>query len=342
MNMKKKKKTDRFQKYQQNFLKTITSTETFNLVKLYSEVCWFTYNWMKLNNIEIINLPISTQSISSPMGLGSDSLPYKVNSEKEPEFSFFLADSMQFYLELLLRVENINRVGYISPSFRGENVDERHLHQFNHFEIEIKGDREEAKSIAISYLKKLVKQILYSKPDILSFYGKNNIKRLKEWLEKEVKNLDFSESIKILRQEFPSGIDDTNEIININSYGEKFLIKKFSNNIIWVNNFPWMNTPFYQKRNGNYSLSSDLLIGVGETVGLGERCINYDETISSILEHKNDPNEYNWYLEMKRLHPMKTSGFGIGLERLILFLTGLDDIRETQIIPRITNKEILP
>lgn len=336
------KTKNRFIKYQDNFLFLIKSDATYNLIKLNSEIIAFTFEWMKRNHVEIVSLPVCTQSISSPMGLGSDSLPYKVFSSLKPNYSFYLADSMQFYLELLLRNKGIERVAYISPSFRGEKVDHRHLHQFYHFEIEIKGNQNQAKELVISYLKKLITRLVNKMPGILNSYNVENVFRLKKWIEKEVYDLDFVDAVSILEKEHNIGLETKNGFININSKGEKYLIQKFSDKILWLNNFPWINTPFYQKRFGEYSLTSDLLIGIGETVGLGERCFYYDETVASINNHQNKQSEYKWYLQMKKEQPLQTSGFGIGIERLILFITGLEDIRDAQIIPRLTDMEVLP
>ena len=82
-------------------------------------------------NIKNMFLPITTGSISSPMGLGSDSLPVKINLNGVPTY---LADSMQFLLEYGNRFCK-NGVWYIMPSFRGEQEDERHLSQFYHSEV---------------------------------------------------------------------------------------------------------------------------------------------------------------------------------------------------------------
>lgn len=83
--------------------------------------------------------PVTTHSISSPMGLGSDSLPVKIDLFGHPTF---LADSMQFHLEYLLRVYN-KGVFYVMPTFRGEPSDERHLSEFFHIEAELPGDMED-------------------------------------------------------------------------------------------------------------------------------------------------------------------------------------------------------
>ncbi|WP_373437174.1 amino acid--tRNA ligase-related protein [Metamycoplasma equirhinis] len=123
---------------------------------------------------------------------------------------------------------------------------------------------------------------------------------------------------------------------------EKYLIKKFNNSGIFLNNFPAKLVLFYQKNVSNRAINSDFLIGIGETIGMGQRCETYEETINSIRLHNNNPNEYNWYFKMKKEKPMQTSGFGVGIERLILFLINEDDIRNVVVLPRDTNENIEP
>ncbi|MDW2923494.1 amino acid--tRNA ligase-related protein [Mesomycoplasma ovipneumoniae] len=176
----------------------------------------------------------------------------------------------------------------------------------------------------------------------LNYFDINNTSRLKEWLKFRVIDITYKNALQLLKKQCPLGVEtkDNNEIIN--SEGEKYLINKYKNKIIWLNNFPSIIVPFYQKSINKIAINSDLLIGIGEVVGSGERCENYNETLDSLLYHKNDPKKYEWYLEMKKNIPLKTSGFGIGLERLLLFIINKSDIRKVQLIPREVDLEILP
>lgn len=324
-----------FNQYKKDFLKAIESQYYSEILEIYDIIHFYTIKWMKVNEIRFAPLPITTQSISSPMGLGSDSKPFKVKSVMN-DLEFFLADSMQFHLELLLRSKRINKVGYFSNSFRGENVDVRHLHQFNHFEIEIIGEINKCKLLAISYLKYIIKKILIKlKSNSLI---KKNIKNLKTFLKNKPINLEYTEAIKILNQYYPEGINDT----GINSAGEQYLLRMYKNKGIFLNNFPTELVPFYQRNNDGFAVNSDFLIGIGETIGMGERCFDDRDLIESINLHKNNTEEYKWYIKIKKERPLITSGFGVGIERLILFLTNQYDIRNVTLIPRDTHEIIEP
>ncbi|MBG0730901.1 asparagine synthetase A [Mycoplasma sp. 'Moose RK'] len=329
-----------FKDYRNNFLDYVTQERYSRILRIFSEINFLTYK--KNKKISIVNCPITTQSISSPMGLASDSLPYKVISNQNKNFKFYLADSMQFYLELFLRANNVKAVGYISQTFRGEQVDERHLHQFNHFEIELVSSLNETKKTVIKYIKYIIKNLLkYSSQD-LDYFNSSNTIRLKKWLKLRTINVSHEDAISTLKKEYREGIEIKQGFEIINSNGEKYLIKKYKNKIIWLESFPHELVPFYQKNKNGKAVNSDLLMGIGEIVGAGERSETYNETLKSLLDHGNNPTNYGWYLEMKKQIPLKSSGFGMGLERFLLFLINEVDIRNVQLIPRETDLEILP
>jgi aspartyl/asparaginyl-tRNA synthetase len=104
-------------------------------------------------------IPITCNSVSSPMGLGSDSLPVHVNLFGKETY---LADSMQFYLEYFVRQPNVEGIWYIMPTFRGEDPDARHLNQFFHSEAEIKGRFPNIQKVVNNYLHTLTSVPYYT------------------------------------------------------------------------------------------------------------------------------------------------------------------------------------
>lgn len=126
------------------------------LVKLQNLLSIETMKFYEEKNLVTIHLPVTTGSISSPMGRGSDSLSVKVNLEG---IDTYLADSMQFLLEYGCRLTD-NGVYYIMPSFRGEKADSRHLCQFYHSEAEIIGNLDDIINLVEEYIKYLSKKIV--------------------------------------------------------------------------------------------------------------------------------------------------------------------------------------
>lgn len=128
----------------------------------------------------------------------------------------------------------------------------------------------------------------------------------------------------------------------INNIGEQKLIKYFDG-AVWLTHFDALSVPFYQEwENEKSAKNADLLIGIGETIGSGERCATGDEVRKSLDKHNVAHESYEWYIRLKDEFPLKTTGFGMGIERYILWLLKHNDIRDCQILPRFNGVNILP
>jgi aspartyl/asparaginyl-tRNA synthetase len=297
------------------------------MFQVYSNIIKYTNNFYTEKKFDNTALPLTTSSISSPMGIGSDSLPVKINLLGQ---KIYLADSMQFFLEYCLRFNN-NPVYYIMPSFRGESCDSRHLSQFYHSEVEIIGNLHDIMNLAEEYFQYLAISLL--KENCVPHERKSEIKKI--IMLDNFPRLNFKDAIKILKNECNDGIEKKEGILNINSMGEKYLIKKF-NGILWLTHFEHISVPFYQEydpKDPNFSLTADLLVGIGETLGCGQRVNGYSIQ-KSLYEHGVNENDYEWYVQMKKEFPLKTGGFGMGIERFIAWIFGISDIREIPYVYR--------
>ena len=321
-----------------HYINAISDEWYKSLVELQNLISTYTMLFYHDKKMKTLYLPITTGTISSPMGLGSDSLPVKINLNG---CETYLADSMQFYLEYGCRFFR-SGAWYIMPSFRGEKEDERHLSQFYHSEAEIPGKLDDV-SLVEEYLKYLCK-------NILKIYGNEiqkiagGIEHIKQFIEsKEIPQVTFEEAVTIL-EDNPEYIEH-NEIgfRNITNKGEKALMEYFGG-VVWLTHFDKMAVPFYQSitADGKYAKNADLLMGIGETVGAGERYATGNEVREALKFHNVNENEYEWYIKMKEEFPLKTSGFGMGTERFILWLTKQNDIRDCQIFPRFLGQNIIP
>lgn len=310
------------------------------LLRVQNQITNSTFNFFREKGILSVSLPITTGSVTSPMGLGSDSLPVKVSLEG---IETYLADSMQFHLEYALR--NLPEgVHYLMPTFRGELADARHLCQFYHSEAEIQGGLKEVMTLVNEYVHYMCEDLIkFNADDIQSVAG--TIEHIEKViaLNGEYPTVTLAQAIDLLNnnpefvERHPAGFDViTNE-------GEKELIKLFDG-IVWFTHPEYKSVPFYQAvdSGGKYALSGDLLFGIGEVVGSGERHTTIEDLKQSMKSLEVDEAEYDWYLNMKRIKPMHTAGFGMGIERFILWLFKHDDIRDCQMIPRFNGMEINP
>ncbi|XP_069557559.1 uncharacterized protein [Brachyistius frenatus] len=294
--------------------------------------------------------PLTTDTISSPMGLGSDSEPVSVNLLGQ---NVYLADSMQFVLEYFLRFqESLLGTYYISPSFRGEDPDATHLNQFYHVECELLGDMDNAISIAEGYLAHLTKSMLKKHSDIIlntagtiahvtamlsKLEGKIALPRVP--LDQAIHMMisaDCLEWVQVGQPHFGR---------KLTRKGERVLIEKYGG-AVWLTEMDHLGVPFYQayvEGTGRCKAkAADLLLGLGETVGLGERH-STPEMVQEALRHHAVPEQsYKWYINMRQVKPLLTSGWGMGTERYLCWLLQHDDIRDINIIPRMKGMKYMP
>jgi len=285
--------------------------------------------------------PVTTGSISSPMGLGSDSVPVQAEIAGRP---VYLADSMQFSLELAMRVMDCSAY-YIMPSFRGEQADARHLNQFVHSEAEIHGDLNDVMGVVERYVRALaVAFVEHASADVEAMGGRLDELHALSNTPGALPRKTFGEAVTLLADEPGTFESCENGVQRLTNYGEQCLIKH-AGGPVWVTHMPASTLPFYQSRaadNPEVSLTADLLMGIGETVGAGERAYSSDDLLVNLKAAQVDPLSYDWYLKMKELRPVKTAGFGLGVERFLMWATGTRDIRDWSFLIRNETGEGVP
>jgi len=302
-----------------------------------------------------IDLFMFTPSISSPVGPGSDS---EAVSIKFGKLKTFLVDSSQFGFEPLL-LNGPNKVYCYLPSMRGENCDNRHLSQFYHCEMEMRGKLWELLPIIEGYIKVLAETLLLM--DNITNRISQNPKKTKLFLNNIIKakrfpKITFDEAVSILVKNGKKElINFTRHGNDISCDGENELMKILKiKTPIWLTHFDRDRVPFYQKpdpKNPGKTINADLLFPPiiknsfgGEIVGSGQRQDNIEEMYKSLRRQKNIPPEpYEWYIDLRRQPNYRaTSGFGLGIERFIAWSLGKDNIRDVILYPRIKNTKTCP
>lgn len=314
----------------------------YNLImRLSGEICYTTQDFFRNRNYIPALMPITSEAVTSPMGLGSDSLPVSINLFDR---TTYLADSMQFHLEYLLR-QHEQGVFYIMPTFRGEDSDARHLNQFFHIEAELSGDLEDLIGTIEQLLSAYVENILKQHGALLNECGQrvDHLFSFLNLVKRGVPRITFDAAAEMLgdNKQYYTMLGD--QKIGLSNLAEKKLMEHFKGPV-WLTHLPKLGVPFYQAdaADGRNALCADLLMGIGETVGSGQRHKGYQETFNAIQERGVDPSSYDWYLRMKEETPIQTSGFGIGLERLLLWILDHDDIRDIPLIVRLKEMTSTP
>lgn len=296
----------------------------------------------KNRNIKIIYSPITSGSISSPSEKGSDSIPVKIKLFGKETY---LVDSNQFLLEYSCRLIP-KGCYYIIPCFRGEICDKRHLSQFFHSECEIPGNLNDIMKLVEDYIKFITKEIYDIYKDELkkSIGDISHIDKIINY-KGNFKRITFDEAENILKNYDKENLNNYIRYENgyriLNNKGEKKLIE-LNDGIIWITHYDILSTPFYQKIEGKSTLNADLLFGYGEVVGCGERFENYRDLLESLKLHGVNENDYKWYINLKKNYPLQTSGFGMGIERYLMWLLKCDDIRNLQVFLRMNGEKIYP
>lgn len=304
------------------------------------------------------SIPVTTDSISSPMGLGSDSLPVEVDLLGQETY---LADSMQFTLEYVLRMEEgLKGAYYVGCSFRGEDYDSMHLNQFYHAECELLGTLDDGITVAEDYVLTITKSLL-----------DNNLAAIRA-IAGTISHVDDLFSLaKKHRGHFPRiTLSDALTLPEIadNAHtwkyavahepskgraltraGERILIAKFGG-AVWLTEMDHLSVPFYQAfvphANNAQALCADLLMGPGEILGLGQRHTHACDVSEALIMHEVPEDKYEWYLsirdEVKGGKCLQTTGWGMGMERYLAWLLKHDDIRDMVIIPRMKGMRFAP
>lgn len=228
------------------------------------------------------------------------------------------------------------------PTFRAENSNTKtHASEFWMIEPEIAFcDLEGDMNIMEDMLKYIVNYVLEHTPKEIDFFDTFVEKGLKEKLEKLVKShftrIDHEEAITILKNadvkwEFAPEYGE-----DIAKEHEKYLTEYF-NGPVFIKNWPKDIKAFYMKQNpdGKTVAAVDLEVpGAGELMGGSQREENYDKLVTRMKELNMDPASMDWYLNLRKYGGCVHSGFGMGFERLLIYLTGVDNIRDVIPYPR--------
>jgi asparaginyl-tRNA synthetase len=319
------------------FLRVLDDSWFSTLVDVQDLITFETAAFWRSRGVKSLHLPVTTGSISSPMGLGSDSLPVEIELFG---VKTFLADSMQFLLEYGCRLA-ARGAYYLMPSFRGEQADSTHLNQFFHSEAEIPGGLDDVIETADAYVRHLAAAALDQLgPQIMEIVG--STWHIESFLGSSSSRLTFDEAAKLLANE-DGAIRPMNGWREITRHGERKLIEKLGP-AVWLTHYDRQAVPFYQayEKTGGSARNADLLPGPGEIIGCGERHTTADEVRAALMDHQVSEEEYRWYTELKSTYPLLTSGFGMGVERFVMWLLDEQDIRRIQLVERYNGISCLP
>ena len=244
----------------------------------------------------------------------------------------YLTQSAQFYLEAL--IYSLEKVYTVAPSFRAEKSrTRRHLTEFWHAEMEMAwAGLEDIMKIAEELIEYIVKKVLDERLEELTFLGRD-IEKLEE-VKAPFYRLTYDEAVEILRKKgFNIKWGD-----DFGADEERALTMEFDKPIL-VYGYPEKAKAFYHRndpKRPETTLSVDLLAheGYGEIIGGGERIWDAEELVAKIKRFGLDPKDYQWYIDLRRYGSVPHAGFGLGVDRTVMWICGLKHIREAIPFPR--------
>jgi asparaginyl-tRNA synthetase len=339
------------------FLRTIAHlrprTNTFGaMARLRNTVCRSIHNFFQEQGFLYIHSPIITASDCEGAGAMfrvttlDPACPPKKEGKVDYEQDFFAKPA---YLTVSGQLEGeifataLGKVYTFGPTFRAENSNtSRHLAEFWMVEPEMAFyELVDNMDLAEAFLKRIFADALSQSADDLALFNEHVDKTVLETLhhvsESKFERVSYTEAVSILEKsgrsfEFPVAFGT-----DLQSEHERFLTEQHFKKPVILFDYPRTIKPFYMKVNadGKTVRAMDILVPkVGEIIGGSQREEQLDILEQRMAEQHLDPAAYWWYLDLRRFGTVPHSGFGLGLERVLLFMTGMANIRDVIPFPR--------
>jgi len=229
------------------------------------------------------------------------------------------------------------------PTFRAENSNTtRHAAEFWMIEPEIAfADLGDDMVLAESMLKYVIRYVMENAPEEMNFFNsfvdKNLLERLNNVVNSEFGNITYTDAVKLLEEHNDEFDYKVFWGCDLQTEHERYLTEKIFKKPVFVTDYPKEIKAFYMKLNpdGRTVAAVDCLVpGIGEIIGGSQREENYDVLLQKMKDGGLKPEDYGFYLDLRKYGTNRHAGFGLGFERLIMYLTGMGNIRDVIPFPR--------
>ena len=328
-------------------------TNTYNAVfRIRSECAYAIHKFMHEEGFTYVHTPIITKSDcegGSQLFKVSTQDIYAQNNNIKPEDELFggktfLTPTGQLEGEAMAMA--LGKIYTFGPTFRAENSNTtRHANEFWMMEPEIAFcDLNGLMDIEEKMIKYVISYVLENCKDELEFCNKNIdnglIERLTLVANSEFGRITYTDAIEILKKnndKFEFKVEWGSDIATEH---ERYLSETVFGKPVFVTNYPKEIKAFYMKQDeGGKTVSAvDCLVpGIGELTGGSQRETDYDKLVTRMNELGLKQEDYWWYLNLRKFGSVEHSGFGIGFERLVMYVTGMSNIRDVELFPRTPN-----
>ena len=232
------------------------------------------------------------------------------------------------------------------PTFRAENSNTtRHAAEFWMIEPEIAfADLKDDMILAESMIKYIIRYVLENAPEEMNFFNqfvdKGLIERLTHVMNSDFGHVTYTDAIKILEKHNDEFEYKVSWGCDLQTEHERYLTEKEFGRPVFVTDYPKEIKAFYMKLNedGKTVAAMDCLVpGIGEIIGGSQREDDYDKLLTRMKELDLNPEDYDFYLDLRKYGSARHAGFGLGFERCVMYLTGMGNIRDVLPFPRTVN-----
>lgn len=329
-------------------------SNTFSAVyRVRSIVAYAIHKFFQEQNFVYVHAPIITGSDAEGAGemfqvttLDPDNLPRTEDGKIDYSQDFFgketnLTVSGQLEAEAFaLAFRNVYTFG---PTFRAENSNTaRHASEFWMIEPEIAfADLQDDMDLAEAMVKYIITYTLEHAPEEMNFFNqfidKGLLERLDHIVNSSFERVTYTEAVEILQKSGKEFQYPVEWGLELQTEHERYLTEEVYKKPIFVTDYPKACKAFYMRLNddGKTVAACDMLVpGVGEIIGGSQREERLDVLEARMKELGISENGYEWYLDLRRYGGVKHAGYGLGFERMIMYLTGMSNIRDVLPFPR--------
>jgi asparaginyl-tRNA synthetase len=341
-----------------DYLRTITHlrprTNMFQAVfRVRSLIAYAIHQFFQERGFVYVHTPLITGSDAEGAGemfrvttLDIDNVPRTEDGKADYSKDFFgkethLTVSGQLNGETFAQAfRNIYTFG---PTFRAENSNTtRHAAEFWMIEPEIAfADLDDDMALAEAMLKHIINYVLEQAPEEMNFFNsfvdKGLLERLENVVNSDFVRLPYTEAIEILEKYNDKFDYKASWGCDLQTEHERFLTEEIYKGPVFVTNYPKDIKAFYMKMNeDNKTVAAmDCLVpGIGEIIGGSQREEDYDKLLNRIKEMGLQPEDYDFYMDLRKYGTTRHAGFGLGFERCVMYLTGTSNIRDVIPFPR--------
>jgi len=329
-------------------------TNTFNAVfRVRSVLAYAIHKFFQENNFVYVHTPIITSSDAEGAGemfevstLDLNNVPKNDEGEVDYSKDFFgkpghLTVSGQLNVETYaFAFKNVYTFG---PTFRAENSNTvKHAAEFWMIEPELSfADLKDDMDCAEAMLKYVIKYVIDNCPEEMTFFDsfveKGLLKKLDNVISSDFGRITYTDAIKELEKHNDKFEYKVSWGTDLQTEHERYLSEVIFEKPVFVTDYPAEIKAFYMKQNpdGKTVAASDLLApGIGEIIGGSQREDDYEKLKNKIKDLNMDEKDYWWYMDLRKYGSVPHSGFGLGFERLMMYITGMQNIRDVIPFPR--------